>query len=359
MAGIVLTLLIFCLIVVFHEFGHFLFAKLSGVDVQEFAVGLGPKLFSIKGKKTEYSFRLIPLGGFCRMKDGLDPEREETTAWDDHIEPDGFYGKSVWKRILIVIAGPIFNFLLAWILSCCIIGSYGYDPAILLDVSKGRPMEEAGMQAGDIITEINGKKISLYRELSSYLQFHQKDFAEGKTVHLKYKRDGEVFETTITPAEEDGYWYLGFVGSASYREKASFGAVIRYGFSEMTYWVDLVFQSLKMLGNGQARVSDLSGPVGVAQVVEETYQESSRDGWYYVLLNMINIAIMLSANLGVMNLIPLPALDGGKLLLYLIEIVKGKPINPEMENKISWFGMVLLMLLAAYVMAQDILRIIH
>lgn len=340
--SIIIALLVFSVIIIIHELGHFLLAKLNKVTVLEFSLGMGPRLLSFEGGGTRYSLKLLPFGGSCMMmgEDGED-------------EGEGSFGsKSVWARISVIAAGPVFNFILAFVLSMFIIGSIGYDVPVILGVSEGYPAEAAGVQAGDKIVKINGKSIHLYREFQNYATFHS-----GKTINFVLERDGELYEATVVPAlTENGYKY-GISGSSSYRQKANPLQVIQYSGYEVLYWIDTTIQSLRLLASGGVSLDDMSGPVGVVDVIGEAYEESKSDGAFYVWLNLVNIAILLSANLGVMNLLPIPALDGGRLVFLVVEAVRKKRVNPELEARIHMAGLMVLMLLMVVVMVNDVKKI--
>ena len=272
---------------------------------------------------------------------------------DGEDEGEGSFGsKSVWARIAVIAAGPLFNFLLAFVLAIFIIGNIGYDVPVLLGVSEGSPAQEAGLQAGDRILKMNGKRIRLYRQVSDYGLFHP-----GETVTFLYERGGEVYETTVTPARtEEGYKY-GIGGSVNYRQKTNPIETLGYSAYEVYYWIDTTVQSLKLLVTGNVGLDDVSGPVGVVNVIGETYEESQSDGAFYVWLNMVNIAILLTANLGVVNLLPIPALDGGRLVFLFLEAIRRKRISPDLEARIHFTGLMLLMLLMLVVMFNDVGKI--
>ena len=191
-----------------------------------------------------------------------------------------------WARISVIAAGPIFNFILAYVLSVFIIGSIGYDQPVILQVSAGYPAAEAGIQPGDVITKINGKKIHLYREVSNYSLFHQKEYASGKTVTVEYVRDGEKKTAQLVPVDNGyGKYVMGISGNTNYRTEATPIQVLKYSAYEVKYWIDSTFDSLKMLFQGGVTLNDVSGPVGVVNMIGETYEESRADGMFYVWLN--------------------------------------------------------------------------
>lgn len=340
--GIFLAIIIFSLIVIIHELGHFILAKLNGITVTEFSLGLGPRLLSGEKGGTRYSLKLLPFGGSCAM-----------LGEDDGDSSEGAFGsKSVWARIAVVVAGPIFNFVLAFVLSLFIIGAIGIDKPVLLQVNEGYPAYEAGLREGDEIVRINNWNIRLSREITNYVNFHQ-----GETMDITYVRDGESRTITVSPVESEGRQIIGIVTSNNNRVATTPIQTLGYSAYEVKYWIQTTLESLKMLVRGQVGINDMSGPVGIVDVIDETYQESSQDGNFYVWLNMLNIAILLTANLGVMNLLPLPALDGGRLVFLVIEAVRRKRLDPEKEGMVHFAGLMLLMLLMVVVMFNDVRKI--
>lgn len=341
--SIVIALLVFSVIILFHEFAHFLLAKLNKITVVEFSLGMGPRLLSFEAGGTRYSWKLLPFGGSCMML-GEDGEEEE----------EGSFGsKSVWARMSVIAAGPIFNFLLAFIMALFIVGNLGYDVPVLLNVTEGMPAADAGLQAGDRIVKMNGKRIHLYREVQNYSMFHQ-----GETVIFQYERDGELHEATVTPELTNGSYKYGIGGNINYRQKTNVLETLEYSAYEVYYWIDTTVSSLGLLFKGGVQLDDMSGPVGVVDAIGTTYQESRDEGAFYVWMNLLNIAILLSANLGVMNLLPIPALDGGRLIFLIVEAIRRRRVEPELEAKIHFAGLMLLMLLMVVVMFNDVKKLI-
>ena len=340
--GIILAIIIFSFIVFFHEFGHFILAKKNGIDVEEFAIGMGPALCSKEYKGTKYAIRLFPIGGYCAMG-------EDEAATDS---PNNFNNKSVWARISVIAAGPIFNFILAFVFAVILTAMVGYDPPVVREVEQGYPAAEAGIQKGDTIVKMGNKKINIYREISIYNQFHQ-----GEDVEITYIHDGKKQTVTLIPKmdEESGYTSIGLTGSEN--TKANIFTSIQYGVYEVKFWICTTLESLKMLITGQIGADQLSGPVGIVSVVDNTYQQSKSYGLFIVIAQMLNIAILLSANLGVMNLLPLPALDGGRLVFLFVEAIRRKRIPPEKEGYVHLVGIALLMVLMVFVMFNDIRRV--
>lgn len=340
--GIILAILVFGIIVFIHELGHFLLAKANKIRVDEFSLGMGPRLLSFVKGETRYSLKLLPLGGSCMM--GEDDV--------DDMSEGSFNSKSVWARMSVVVAGAAFNFLLALVFSMIVIGYTGYDEPVISGVVEGFPAQEAGLQEDDRIVKMNNKKINIWREISYYNMFHP-----GETVDIVYERDGEQYETTITPKkDEDGNYLIGITSPSQY-EKANLLTATQYGVYEVKFWICTTLESLKMLVMGDVGVDQLSGPVGIVSVVDETYQQSKSYGVIIVIMQMLNIGILLSANLGVMNLLPLPALDGGRLVFMIVEAIRGKRVPPDKEGWVHGIGMILLLALMAFVMFNDVKKL--
>jgi regulator of sigma E protease len=253
-----------------------------------------------------------------------------------------------------VFAGPFFNFIMAFIGAFIIICCVGYDKPTLSGVIDGYAAQEAGLKEGDTITKMNGHSIRFYREVSAYSLFH-----EGETVEIEYVRDGEKYTAVLTPKydEENGRYLYGVIGNYEYTKGNVFDSAVNAVY-EVRYWIYTTLQSLKMLLTGGASVNDLSGPVGIVQNMGEVYDESVSSGGYYAaFINMLNWVVLLSANLGVMNLLPIPALDGGRLVFLLVEAVRRKRIDPEKEGYVHMIGIILLMLLMVFVMFNDIRKL--
>lgn len=336
--SIILALLIFSIIVIVHELGHFLLAKYNKIAVVEFSVGMGPRLLSGVWGGTRYSLKLFPIGGSCMMV-GEDEDSEEEGA---------FGSKSVWARISVIAAGPVFNFLLAFVLSVIIVSNIGYADTVV-DITPGYPAAEAGMQDGDKIIRMGGSRTYVYKEISLYNSMYQ-----GRPADVTFQRDGEEHTVTLTPAaDESGYYRYGFE-KANVRTKGNIFKTLVYSAAELRYWLKATMESLLSLVRGRVGIDDVSGPVGIVNAIGETYEESRSDGWYYVILNMIVMSILLSVNLGVMNLLPIPALDGGRLIFLFFEAIRGKAVPQEKESMVHFLGFVVLMGLMVVVLFNDI-----
>ncbi len=342
--GIILAILLFSAIVIFHELGHFLLAKKNKIRVDEFSLGLGPTIFGKQFGETKFSLKLLPFGGACMM--GEDDV--------DDMSEGSFNSKSVWARMSVIVAGPVFNLILAWILCMIIIGWTGYRAPIVSNVTDGYSAQEEGIEPGDVIKKIGGKSVYIWNDISLYNMMH----AGTKSVEVEYERDGKDYTVVLEPKQNEGdaFPLLGITGGEMVRP-GLFGTV-RYGAYMVKYWITYTVDSLKMLISGKVGVKDLSGPVGIVSAVDNVYQEAAPAGMVVVILNLLNIGVLLTANLGVMNLLPLPALDGGRLVFLIIEAVRGKRVPPEKEGMVHFAGFVLLMALMVVIMFNDILKLV-
>ena len=330
---IISFIIIFSVIVICHEGGHFLIARLNGIRVIEFTVGLGPKILHFKKGGTEFSLRALPFGGACIFEnpDELDEEeaeKEEEEKLTKDIEIDkrnkSFAEANVFSRIATVFAGPIFNIILAYFLGLIVVFFCGEVGTKVDVVTPGYPAEEAGIKAGDEIIKINGERVYLFSEirLITYLD-NADEFV------IEYKRDGQIYSTTLTPKGSGQQRLIG-IQSKDFVDCSNF-KMFKYSALEVRYWLKVTFKSLKMLFTGKLKKDDLAGPVGVAQVIDTTIEETKQYGVATVVLNMVNIALLLSVNLGIMNLLPFPALDGGRLLFLFIEAIIGKKVPKKVE----------------------------
>lgn len=342
--GIILAILLFSAIVIFHELGHFLLAKKNKIRVDEFSLGLGPTIFGKQFGETKFSLKLLPFGGACMM--GEDDV--------DDMSEGSFNSKSVWARMSVIVAGPVFNLILAWILCMIIIGWTGYRAPVVSSVTDGYSAQEEGIEPGDVIKKIGGKSVHIWNDISLYNMMH----AGTKSVEVKYERNGKDYTVVLEPKQNEGdaFPLLGITGGEMVRPGVI--GTVRYGAYTVKYWITYTVDSLKMLISGKVGVKDLSGPVGIVSAVDDVYQEAAPAGMAVVILNLLNIGVLLTANLGVMNLLPLPALDGGRLVFLIIEAVRGKRVPPEKEGMVHFAGFVLLMALMVVIMFNDILKLV-
>lgn len=347
-ATIIFFIIIIGLLITSHEFGHYLVGTMCGARVNEFTVGFGPKLFSFYKRDTLFCVRLLPFGGAC-IFDGMEGilDGEEL---DEHALPN----LPPIKRAATLIAGPFANFLLSFLLALIVVGFSGADLPVIGEVIEDSAAYDAGLQAGDVIKKIDGEHIHLYREVSMISSM----YAGGKTMTIEYERDSERYTVQVTPrySETDGRYYIGIRGGGAYI-KCNPLNLFAYSFYEVQYWMRYTVKSLGMLFTGRLGIDALSGPVGMANMVNDTYEEVKPFGIASVILTMMNLLLLLSINVGVINLLPLPAFDGGKLIFALIELVTGKRVPPEKEAIVHLVGTVLVVALMIVVMYHDIARL--
>lgn len=348
MATLILFVLIFGVVVISHEFGHFLLAKANGIHVLEFSVGMGPDIFSFRRKGTKYSLKLLPIGGACMFEgeDGLQAKEGE-------ISEGSFLHAKVWARISTVVAGPVFNFILGFIIALVMVNLIALRDPVATDVTEGGAAEAAGMQAGDRILSLNGEKIHLYEEILLFTQTYK-----GGDVTVGYERDGVSYTTTLTPGydESAGRYMLGIANSDFVQLEGADS--LKYAWYEVRYCVKSTYKSLGMLLGGRVSRQDVAGPVGIAvNVVGKTYEQTKDYGWQNVLVNMLYITMLLSVNLGILNLLPIPALDGGRLVFLLVEVVRGRPVPPEKEGMVHFIGLMFFMVLMVFLFFNDLANI--
>lgn len=416
MQTIIAIVIIFGLIIAIHEMGHLIMAKRAGILCREFAIGFGPKLFSIRKYETIYTVRLLPIGGFVRMA-GEDPETIEVkpghhigllfneagkikqmvinnkskhpqarmiTVEEADLERDlyikgreneedevetfqvdekadfisdeqfvqnaprnrQFNGRPVGSRLLAIFAGPFMNFLLAFILFLVFAAIQGVpsDKALLGKVVDDSPAMKAGLESGDQVVGVNGNPVHSWDEFTSVIQKNP-----GNEVQLKVNRNDQQLKVAATPKKrklESGE-VIGQLGVQAELQHSLLGT-IQYGFSQTVEVFHLIFQALGQMITGQVGIDGLSGPVGIVSVTGEVAQQG--------VLPLINFAAFLSINVGLLNLLPVPALDGGRLIFLLFEAVRGKPVDPNKEALIHFVGFALLFLLMIAVTWNDIQR---
>ncbi|OLC69778.1 MAG: RIP metalloprotease RseP [Deltaproteobacteria bacterium 13_1_40CM_4_54_4] len=336
-------------LIVFHEFGHFLLAKLSGVGVLTFSVGFGPKLWVKKKGDTEYALSAFPLGGYVKMV-GEDPDEE---VQQSDIERS-FAHKGLLTRIAIVAAGPGFNLLLAVVLLMIVFLFYGV-PILSTQVGgveTGSPADRAGIRKGDFIVSLNGEPIREWDELSSGIKASQ-----GEPLNLQSRRESQEMTTiTVQPAKKEGKnifgekrdeWMIG-IGSQVSIEKGNAGLAIVRAFRQTYDYAKLTLLALYKMVKGEVSPRNLGGPILIAQMAGQQAQEG--------LGSFLAFIAVLSINLGVLNLLPIPVLDGGHLLFFLVESVIGRPVSVRHREMAQQVGIFLLMLLMIYAFYNDIAR---
>ena len=344
--SILIFILILGIIVVSHEFGHYSLARRNGIRVNEFDIGFGPTLLKKRVGETDFCVKLLPVGGAC-IFEGEDI-LEEGDLKD--LPQDAFLNAPVGARIATVLAGPVANFVIGYIFALIIVAFCGTDLPVITTVLEDSAAMEAGLQDGDSIVKINGESIHLYREISLQSMMNY-----GSPLEITYTRDGEKNTVTLTPKynEEDKRYYIGIMGGGTIHE-CSAAEVFLYSFYEIEYWVRVTTKSIGSIFTGHFSKDDISGPVGVVQAVNTTYTEASPYGPMVVVMSLLNLATLLTVNLGIFNLLPLPALDGGRLVFLILEAIRGKPVPPEKEGMVHLIGFMALIALMVFVLFNDI-----
>lgn len=379
----VVTILMFLVMVSLHEFGHFITAKLLNFKILEYAIGFGPAIWKSKKSEIQYSLRIIPFGGYCKF------EGEDTESSDERA----FSNQPTWKRIIVVAAGGIFNVILGFLLFLIIITQT--SPIVTNRVESVEPssyVAQSGLKAGDEIIRINGKKVNFYNDITLYTQ----NFTEETYSTVTIKRDGErktlefkpTKSTVIYSYTDEGvdvseyingklsksefYEYgedvakndelIGkeekverlIIGFVPQREEVTFFNIWGEACNQTRFVVKLVYNSLWQMVTGKVGVDQMSGPVGIVKEVNTAVNSGGAS-----VLYVLNLTALLTINLGVFNLLPIPALDGGRLFFMLIELISRKRIPPEKEGMVHAIGFMLLIALIIFVSFNDIMKLIN
>ena len=350
---VVIAILIFGILIALHEFGHFLAAKVFGVPVLEFSVGMGPLIWQRQIKETDYSLRLLPIGGYCAM------EGEE----EDSENPRALNHQKLWKQLIIFVAGTAMNFLTGLVILLCLYaGAEAFYTTELVSFSDGFPYEGPdGVMVGDRIYAINDERIYLRSDVDTILQYKSR----GDRMDLVVLRDGEKLARTLekqTYTDESGQEYRAFGFTFGGIEKATPLLRIQYAWYNALDYVRLVRLSLQMLISGVAGVKDLSGPVGIVSTISEIGQETeAQQGLAAALEDVFFFGALIAVNLAVMNLLPLPALDGGKVLVLFVNAISllllKRKIPTKLETAVNAAGFVALMGLMLFVTFHDIAKL--
>ena len=390
MVTAIVTILIFLLLISLHEFGHFIVSKLSGVPVHEFSIGMGPAIYKKQGKETLYSIRLFPVGGYCKL------EGED----EDSDNPYAFTNQKLWKKFLVVSAGAILNIVLGYVLIVIMTLAQPHPQGqpnminvpVVDSIIENSNIKGGQIQSGDRIIKINGHRIYFYNDIPLYTD----EFKENQEVEITVLRENEKIDVNIIPTVREVEYtynddalkiktstngievtqtvpydeeninlvkdYIGqtateknlIIGFTPKTEEVGISNIFGYSFHYTGYIVRMVYNSLWDMITGQTGFDEVSGPVGIVSAVNTAVNTGK-----YSLVNVIMLAALLSINLGIFNLLPLPALDGGRLFFMLIELMRGKPIPPEKEGLVHGIGLVLLLVFAVFVSFNDIVKIIN
>lgn len=339
--SIIYFVLILGVIVLVHEFGHFIFSKMFGIYVYEFAIGMGPKLFSWKGKETTYSIRMVPIGGYCSLA-GEGAEEDKDLPKDRLMQ-----SKPAWQRLLVMFFGAGNNFILALIV-LFLIGLFNGSPStstVIPNVVENSPASSAGLLPNDKIIAINGKTTKTLDDVQLYLAI-----SKGETEFTVLRGEKEE-KIKVTPLSEEEQKEKGYSFGVQFANKLEHGFIpaVKYSFTKFGALYRQMFITIKELFTGGVSLNNLSGPVGIYTVVDNTKSSGAANLFYLLAL--------LSLNVGFVNLIPFPAFDGGRILFLLIEKIKGSPVKPETENLIHNIGFFILLGLIILVTINDIIRL--
>lgn len=377
----IVTIVMFLIMVSLHEFGHYIVARVLDFKILEYAIGFGPAIFKREKNSILYSVRVVPFGGYCKFEG----EDEESS------DPRAFSNRPVWRRILVVAAGGVFNIILGFLIFMVIMPSLSpVSTNVINSVVENSYLEQCGVQPGDKIIEIDGKNISFYNDITLYTS----NLSGDEEIDLTVKRNGEKLDFTVKPTEQkitynytdEGVEYISaingeeemqlipysenllkqedLIGKSQVQTRYIIGFVPQtQDITALNIWgnawnntkfvVKLVYRSLWEMVTGKVGVEQMSGPVGIVNEVNNAVNQGSHS-WLYVL----NLMALLTINLGVFNLLPFPALDGGRLFFMIVELIRRKPIPPEKEGMVHAIGIILLFALIIFISFNDILKLI-
>jgi len=330
-----MALLAFSLLIIGHEFGHFIMAKVNGVRVLEFSLGMGPKLFSIKGKETEYLIKLLPIGGYVKMFG----EEDDVSVVDQRA----FSNKTSFQKLTIVSAGPIMNFIIAILFFSLVGGLQGHSTNIVDKIVENSPAMEAGIESGDKITEVNGKMVTTWEDFLNEILVLE----NPNSISMVVERNGEKINFDIVPdynSEEGRYQ----VGVYSQVVKPNFVQSVKYGFNQTGSTIRQVFGFFSQLFKGKITADDVGGPISIMKISGLAAQRG--------ILTLLNIMALFSVQLAIFNIIPFPALDGGWIFLLLFQIITGKEVNKEKVATINYYGFLVLMGFMVFILLKDIIH---
>lgn len=335
MVTVILTVLIFMIIIITHEFGHFIAAKAVGVLVHEFSIGFGPTILKKQGKETIYTLRAIPFGGFVKLE-GEDEDSED---------PRSLSNKPAWKRLIVMAAGAVFNLITGLAVFLFIyMGMPQYNSLEVADFTNDIPNAQARyvLEIGDEIKAVNGKRVWNFNDFSFVMSMTN----TSQEIELSVERDGENVDLRITPVEYDGRYVLGFQVA---QKDMTLPAAVKLSFAQTVFIIKVVIYSFMMLLTGGVSFTEMSGPIGTGKVIGSAAQNG--------VASLAQIFALLAVNVGVFNLIPFPALDGGRIFFLLIEIITRKKLPPEKEGMVHAIGFILLIVLMIFVTSSDIYKL--
>ncbi|MGH4119935.1 RIP metalloprotease RseP [Clostridium sp.] len=329
----IMAILAFSLLIIIHELGHFMLAKLNGVKVHEFSLGMGPKIFGIKGKETEYLIKAFPIGGYVKMEG----ENEES---DD---PRSLANKTPWQKLSIVSAGAIMNIILAFVLFSIIGASIGGDTMPTVgDLVPNSPALHAGIKVGDKITKVNKVNIEKWDQFVNEIST-----SKGKSTTIEIVRNSKLEKFTLTPImnEKENKFMIGIAGL---QKKLNFGEAVGYGFNQTINTSKMIFGIFGSIFKGKVSINDVGGPISIIRISTMFAQAG--------IINLMLLTAMLSVQLGILNIIPFPALDGGWIFILLFEIISGKKLDDKKVAAVNYVGFMILMAFMVFIVIKDIVN---
>lgn len=333
---IIAAIAVFCLLILSHELGHFIVAKACHVYVEDFSLGMGPKLIRWQGKETQYTLRLLPVGGWCKMR-GEDEDSDDQRA---------FCRRPVWQRIAVVAAGPVMNFIFAILLFIIIFMMIGTtsNENLVGSTLPGKPAEAAGLLPGDRILSINGIAIDQWSDISSTVNQQE----PGQALNVVIDRNGRQLNMIIQPYydSDSSSWVIGIHPE---QLRQNIFTAIGLGVRQSIYFVRELLVAIVQMISGRVPV-EVAGPVGIVTIIG--------DATRYGIQSLLLLTAYLSLNLGLINLFPLPALDGSRIVFLAVEGLRGKPIDRQKEGMVHFVGLILLLGLMAFITFNDIVRLL-
>lgn len=385
--SIIIAILVLGLIITVHELGHFIMAKTFKVPVREFSLGMGPRIVSKVINNTRYSLKALPFGGSCAMigEDAAgsgdmieyeDVKVDENGLYDfegvkfskEDLDKYNFQAISPMKKFLICLSGPFMNFLLAFILAFVLVSQIGFDVPIISNVASDGAAASATpvvLEKGDEIIEfeIPGEKESIisYRDLAIFMQLNNDDILNKKfPLAITFKRDGKVLKTVVYPTYDETYnkAMIGISFENMYQMPKNFTDTCKFAAKEFYFYIKTTIMSLRLLIRGKLGARDISGPVGTVAVMGTAISEANAVSFASMIYTLLTMIVLISANLGVMNLLPIPALDGGRIVFAAIEMITGKPINKDVEGFANTVTMLLLLIFMIWIFGMDIYKLL-
>lgn len=334
---IFLVILLFVILIFPHELGHFVAAKLCGVQVNEFAFGMGPVILKKQGKETLYSIRAFPVGGFCAMEG---EDTEEATE-----NPRAFNNKSWWKKIIILVAGAAMNIIIAFLVMIFAAVYMGTPTTTINSVTDGGAASMAGIQAGDKIVRVSDSRVDSWE---AFVGCIQKEIKADKTISITVERNGKEKTFSLSPQrQKNGKYVIGVIS----KQRHNLFIGMKNGMASTVKMTKALFESFKMLFTSKEAINQVSGPVGMIKIVSDA---AGLGVFYYLYL-----VALISLNLAIFNLLPLPALDGGRIIFVIIRMFTGRAISDKVEARVHMIGMALLLTLTVFVTWNDIMRLIR